>query len=435
MASGMMRKVITIPAEDRVREWRDWQAEKDQIAAIEAEEERLGLQGKVLEAETLRGIGGGALVIITAGDHSTPLTPEMIREGGIIAINVVSRWQISGRDWIKDLASPEYGQPRMWEMDNGAATRANIHPSRVICFRGARLPAGAAISDEDAFWGDSRLLRVYTEVSRSDEVQAWFAALVRKAKLLRFGVSNLTDYDQDELNKRIALIAQGENALNATLYSLPTKDGVGESGGEKIDDFQVTWAGIPAMMDAFDQRVAAVSDIPFTRLTGRSPAGMNATGAYDDLNWVKAVTTGQKLETGPCLKQLDPFLLASAGVSGEDIWWQFAPLSTPSEKEAADTFAVMMGAIEKVQATGAVPDEAFAKSFQNWLVENGYLPGIDVALEDIPEDERYGVAPDDDGSDPSAIQARGGDPDLSAERGGSGSGAARRAANDKKGEE
>jgi phage-related protein (TIGR01555 family) len=404
MASGMMRKVIAIPAEDRVREWRDWQADADQITAIEAEEKRLDLIAKVQEAETLRGVGGGALVIITAGNHDQELKPEQIGPGSIVAINVVSRWEITGKDWIKDLASPRHGQPRMWEVSggNGKDAAKNIHPSRVICFRGPRLPAGATISDEEKFWGDSRLLRVYTEVCRSDETQGWFAALVRKAKLLRFGIPDLDDRDQDQLDKRIAVIAQGENSLNATVFR---SSGGADDPGETITDYQVTWAGIPAMMDAFDQRVSAVSDIPFTRLMGRSPAGMNATGAYDDLNWVKTVTTGQKLETRPCLETLDPFLLRSAGVDPAKVTWAFAPLSVPTEKETADTFKTTMDAVEKVQATGAIPEQAFSEGFQNLMIEREYMPGLEQALKKIPENERYGISPDGDGTDPSALQA------------------------------
>lgn len=429
MSSGMMRKVIAIPAEDRVREWRDWQADADTITAIEAEERRLNLIGKVQEAETLRGIGGGAIILITAGDHSQELRPEQIAKGGIIAANVVSRWQITGKDWDKDLASPRFGQPGMWEMNGGEKNAQRIHPSRVICFRGARLPAGHAVSDEEAFWGDSRLLRVYQEVARSDETQAWFAALVRKAKLLRIGIPDLTDLDPEQLNARVALIATGESSLNATVYrSSPSAD----VGGEKIDDYQVNWSGIPAMMDAFDQRVAAVADIPFTRLMGRSPAGMNATGQYDDLNWSKTVTTGQNLETRPCLEQIDPFLLRSAGVDPAKATWAFAPLSVPSEKEQTDTFKTLMDAVEKVQATGAVPDQAFAESLQNLLIEREVMPGLEQALAKIPESERYGLDPEDDGSDPSALQAGKEGIEASAGSGGPpGSGEpARRAAND-----
>jgi phage-related protein (TIGR01555 family) len=429
MASGMMKKVISIPAEDRVREWRDWQADAKVIDAIEAEERRLSLQAKVQEAENLRGIGGGALIIITAGDHASELKPDQVRKGGIVAINVVSRWQITGKDWIKDLASPRYGEPTTWEMQGDKGDQVRIHPSRVICFRGARLPAGSAVADDEAFWGDSRLLRVYTEVTRSDETQAWFAALVRKAKLLRIGIPDLDSRDPEQLNKRIEVIALGESSLNATVYR---SSGGQDDAGETITDYQVTWAGIPAMMDAFDQRVSAVSDIPFTRLLGRSPAGMNATGQHDMDNWNKAVVSGQKLETRPCLEQLDPFLIRSAGADPAKVTWKFAPLSVPTEKEEADTFNVTMDAVTKLQATGAIPDEAFAKGLQNLMTEREYIPGLDQALAEIPENERFGLNPDDNGTDPSAIAAEGGDPNLEGAGGANGSVPPRRAANDGK---
>ncbi|WP_324699950.1 anti-CBASS protein Acb1 family protein [Novosphingobium sp. RL4] len=248
--------------------------------------------------------------------------------------------------------------------------------------------------------------------------------MARKAKLLRIGIPDLDSRDPEQLNKRIEVIALGESSLNATVYRC---SGGQDDAGETITDYQVTWTGIPAMMDAFDQRVSAVSDIPFTRLIGRSPAGMNATGQHDMDNWNKAVVSGQKLETRPCLEQLDPFLMRSAGADPAKVTWKFAPLSVPTEKEEADTFNVTMDAVTKLQATGAIPDEAFAKGLQNLMTEREYIPGLDQALAEIPENERFGLTPDDDGTDPSAIQAEGGDPNLA---GGGGSAPSRRATAD-----
>lgn len=441
MSSGMLRKVIQVPAADRVQKWRDWQAPKETIALIEAEEKRLGLRSKAKAAEVLRGLGGGALILITAGDHSQPLRPDAIAKGGLVAVNLVSRWQIDGDTWDEDLASPSYGTPRMFKISGGRGGQQRIHPSRVVCFRGDPIPAGAGIPVQEAFWGDCRLLRVYTEVTRSDETQAWFSALVRKAKLLRVGIPNLTDFTSTEsgqakLNSRIALIAEGENTLNAVVYDAGNgKDS--DSGGEKIDDYQITWAGIPAVMDAFDQRVAAVADIPFTRLMGRSPAGMNSTGQHDMDNWHDAVSDGQENELRPCLEQIDPVLLRSAGVADPaKVWWKFAPLDTPTEKEQAETLKLLLEAVDKLELSGLVPHEALARAVQNLLEERGDLPGLAEALAAMSEDERFGLSRGDgdegDDTDPSQIQAqqpKGGDPGL-AGRGGARDNPARRAAND-----
>lgn len=415
LSSGMMRKVIAIPAEDRVREWRDWQAEQDEITAIEAEERRLELQSKIQHAEILRGIGGGALILVTAGDHAEELKPGSVGKGGLVAVNVVSRWQITGKDWVDDLADPLYGTPRMWRLQ-GKGSGSDIHPSRVVCFRGGPMPMGSAMSIEEAYWGDSRLLRVFSEVQRSDNAQEWFSALVKKAKLLRIGIPNLTDYTatdegREKLNGRIQLIAESESVLNATIFSAA---GGPDEPGETITDYQVTWAGIPAVMDAFDQRVAAVSDIPFTRLTGRSPAGMNSTGKHDTENWDKAIKSGQKLELRPCLDQIDIALLPSAGVAPDKATWAFAPLDTPGEKEVAETFKTTIDALEKLNLMAIMPEEAFSELAQNLLAEREWLPGIDQVLAKFSKGERFNSGGDDDGVDPSAIQ-EGGDPTTGAE--------------------
>ena len=47
--SAIARNVVDLPAEDATREWREWQADAVQISAIEAEEMRLGLQGKTMQ--------------------------------------------------------------------------------------------------------------------------------------------------------------------------------------------------------------------------------------------------------------------------------------------------------------------------------------------------------------------------------------------------
>ncbi|WP_188656624.1 phage portal protein [Sphingomonas metalli] len=430
LASGMLQKVVDIPASDRVREWRDWQAEKDQIEAIEAEERRLGLIAKVKQAEVLRGIGGGALILAAPGNPAQPL--GVIGKGQLKAINVVSRWQLTGKDYVEELSDPAYGTPTMWRIANSKGG-TDVHPSRVICFRGDPLPAGYGVAGDDLFWGQSRLVRVWRDVERSDNAQGWFAALVKKAKLLRIGIPGLTDFTSTEngqarLDKRMSAIALGESVLNATVFDT----GDGQRPAETITDHQVNWNGIPAMMDAFDQRVAAVADIPFTRLMGRSPAGMNATGEHDTANYHAMVAAGQELDLRPCLEQIDAVMLQSAGVDPKGLWWQFSPLGKPTPEQEATRFKTTMEALQIAADLNAMPEQAFNAGVQGVIEENGWLPGSLPILADMSEEERFGLNPDAAGGDddPSRIQSEGGDPVL-AGAGGADT-PARRAANDAK---
>lgn len=414
-ASPSLRKAISIPATDRVRAWRDWQADSDQIEAIEAEEKRLKVQAKVKQGEILRGLGGGALILVAAGDPAMPL--NVTGKSGLVAVNVVTRWHLSGEEWDDDLASPTYGEPKYWTI-NGAKARTRIHPSRVVCFRGDPLPSAWRGTDEDRFWGRGRVPSLIESAQNLDEALGTFAALIKDAMNVDIGVSKLLDIvatadGEARLQRRLALMIQGGSVFNGKLYDLGDENG---KGGEKLDRHQITWTGIPEIIRAYAEAFCAAADIPFTRFWGTSAKGLNATGEGDERDWNKMVETGQELETRPCLEQIDTALIPSAlGSRPATIWWQFAPLSIPTEAEETTRFKTWTEAMDKVAMSGAVPEVAFNEAYQNGLRENGWTPGIDAALDKIPEAERFGGAPEDDGTDPSDLTQSNGrevDPSL-----------------------
>lgn len=406
-SSGLMRKVVDIPALDTVREWRDWQAEKAEIELLEAEERRLGIQAKVLQAETLRGLGGGALILGAPGDPEMPISAS-VGKGSLQYLHVVSRWQLTAQEWIDDPTDPLFGGPRYWQITTATGQR-RIHPSRVVCFRGDPLPNLAAGTNYDEqFWGESRVQRLMEAVQNSDTAQAAFASLISKARNTIVGIPGLLDMTSTTAGEQLIGRRMNAFALAESMYSVTLKDnGDGKEGsGESIDHRQVTWAGIPDIMYAFATFVAAVSDIPVTRLLGRAAEGMNSSGDSQQKDWNKMVMARQKLLLRPCLDKLDAVLIPSAlGSRPAELWWQFAPLDTPTEAEEATRFKTTTDAMKQVSDMAFVPDEAFAKAAQNTLVENGWMPGLDAALADIPEDERYGLNQEPDATDPSALQA------------------------------
>lgn len=407
--SGLMRKVIDIPALDMVREWRDWEADSATTALLAAEEKRLGLQQKILLAEIMRGLGGGALILGLPGDPAMPANMGAVGKGDLAYIHVVNRWQLSFGQMILDPTDLLFGGPEYFTMATTDGQR-RLHPSRVICFKGDPIPNLTGVSTLETFWGESRVQRLLEAVQNSDTAQTAFATLISKARNVIVGIPGLgelvsTTIGETQLAKRMQAFGVGESLYNVTLRD--AGDGT-QGAGETIDHRQVTWTGIPEVMDAFDQRVASVADIPMTRLAGRSPAGMNATGQHDADNWDKMVIARQNLMLRPCLDALDEPLIRSAlGSRPLEISWAFSPLNVPSETDEATRFKTTMDAVTQVQNTGAIPGEAFAESFQNTLVENGFMVGLETALAKIPEAERYGVqqGPDATGLDPSQLQA------------------------------
>lgn len=413
--SGLMRKIVQIPAMDMVREWRDWKVEADQISAIEAEEKRLGLRQKVRQAEILRALGGGALILGLPGNPSEP-APDRITLGQLAYINVVSRWHLSFMRLQNDATLPGYGEPEMWIMAT-AGGQVTIHPSRVVPFRAdtTAMLAAPSISAADEFWGESRVAQVLDAVTDCDAARGAFASLLHKARLTRIGIPDLSAIvsqpgGEQRVQARLEVIALAEGMFNASVYDA----GADGKTGEQINDVTYAFAGAKDVLNAYAEFAAAISDIPATRLLGRAAEGMSASGESQQADWRKKVRAMQTLDLAPCLDRVDPYLVQSAtgALPSASAWYDFAPLDTPSEKENAERFAKLMEATERLGNMAVMPERAFNRGVQSLLVDEGFLPELEQALAEIPDDERYGIEPDlsMEGGDPASEEPGGDNP-------------------------
>ncbi|WP_310533149.1 anti-CBASS protein Acb1 family protein [Novosphingobium sp.] len=416
--SGLMRKIIQIPAMDAVREWRDWKLEADQITLIEAEEKRLAIRQKVRQAEVLRGLGGGALILGLPGNPDQPAPAAA--KGSLAYVHVVSRWHLTFDALQDDARLPGYGEPAMWAMQAGTGP-VKIHPSRVIPFRADTSASLAmpATSPADAFWGESTVAQVLDAVQDSDMARSAFAAMLHKARLTRIGIPDLmgiaaTPGGEASLQKRMQAVAIAESIHNATIYN--AGDPETGKGGETITDATYSFAGAKDMINAYAEFVSAISDIPATRLLGRAPEGMNSSGDSQQKDWKKLVRARQELDIGPCIQRLDEYLVPSAlGMTPDGQWFDWAPLDTPDQKETAERFKLHAEALNVIANMGIMPERALAKGAQSLLIDEGYMPELEAALAEIPDDERFGIEPANDpqleeGGDP-ASTGMGGDPE------------------------
>lgn len=417
-SSWLIRKIVDIPAMDMTRERRDWQADQADIEKLEAEEKRLQLWAKVRQALILGRLGGGAIILGVGRENpELPISPDSLKAGSLRYMHVVSRYRLTVGPIVMDPESDLFGQPEYFQM-GGQGANVPIHPSRVVAFKGMHVPDLGITASDQWFWGDSVVQVVDEAVKNADTATGGFASLIHEAKVDTVSIPGLIEHvatpeGEALIKKRVEIANMFKSAWNTRILD----GGNGEDGtAEEWDTRQINWAGMPDVMNAFMGFVAGAADIPATRLLGRSPQGMNATGESDLTNYYDGLQARQDMDLRPQLEQIDRVLIPSAGVTVGDeakTWFEFPPLTTPTEQEEATTFNTSMDAVTKLLATALIPDVAMSKAVQNFMTERGYLPGLEGALAEVPEGERF-PEPAEEEPDPSALTQGGGDPAAAA---------------------
>ncbi|MCW7544891.1 DUF1073 domain-containing protein [Aurantimonas litoralis] len=376
--SWLARKVIDIPAMDMCREWRDWQAENDEIEKIEAEEKRLNVRGKALEAKTKARLYGGAAMFIGDGsvNQSDELRPERLAGGGLRYLPVLTCTRLAAGELETDVTSPWYGTPKVYTLQTGTGAQVIVHPSRLVRFIGAPLPN--VETTVATTWGDSILEAVSRALKDAEATAANVSEMTHEAKLDVIKIPELTasaslpDYEA-RLTKRVATSMMIKGLYNALIID----------GAEDYQQKQIDFATLPDVMDRFMQIAAGAADIPVTRLLGQSPAGMNSTGAHDEKNYFNRVRSMQELEMRPAMSVLDECIIWSAlGKRPAEVHYRWSELFQLDEKDHAEIALKHAQAFQIDANSGLIPDSALAKGRVNQLVEAGTYPGLEAAMDE-----------------------------------------------------
>lgn len=381
--SWLPRKIVDVPALDSCRKWRDWQADAEQIEKIEAEEKRLNVRGKVLEARTKARLWGGAAIIIGTGDErpEEPLDVERVKAGGIKYLTVVTRRELTAEDIERDPASEFYGRATHYQLAVKSGAPLRIHASRLVIFHGAQ------VADEDMNphrgWGESVLTAALSAVKNADASAGNIASLIFEAKVDIIRVpgfmENLSDPEYERRILQRYTLANTGKGINGTL--ILDKD-------EEYESKTTSFSNLHEILDRFLQIVAGAADIPLTRLLGTSPGGLNSTGEHDTKNYYDRIAAMQSIEMQPAMYRLDECLIRSAlGGRPKDVWYRWAPLEQMNEREIAEIGEKNATIIEKLHQTGLFSQEALAKAAVNMMVESGVIPGFEQYVEDNPAPE------------------------------------------------
>lgn len=383
-SAWLPRKIVDIVAMDATRRWRAWQADKDQITALEAEEKRLGIVGKTRDAMISARLYGGAVIYIATGDNDVeqPLVPARIKQGGIKHLTVIGRDYITPGEYSQKPEDPLFGKPAYYD-----ANGQKIHPSRLVVLTGAKLPAGSPMVET---WGDSVLLAMFDAIKQADSTAANIASMTYEAIVDVLRIPNLMEMLKAEggdakLVKYLTTLtmAKGNNGM------LVLDGGGAAVGSDKIStgtEYErkpISFGGLGDIWDRAMQNVSGAADIPMTRLFGIAAAGLNATGEGDAQNYASKIAAMQALEITPEFSVLDECLIRSAlGDRPKEIHYNWRPIYEPTDMERAALGKVTADIIAALGTSGLFLQEVLSEAGANAMIETGSLPGLEGAVDE-----------------------------------------------------
>lgn len=350
--SWLAEKVVEIPPEDMFRKWRDWDAKPDQVERIKETETELLVSLKLQNALSLARLYGGAgvLIVTQVADLSKPLNIEREDLQGLTVMNMR---ELTAKDLEKDPRSDNYAKPKEYQISIGEKSSGRtIHPSRLVRFVG-KPHTDPFLATENMGWGVSVLRSVYDYVKAADATAMNVASLIFEAnvdvlKIPRFMSQLADDRYKKLITERIAL-AMFIKGNNRTLLL---------DADETYERKQISFAGLPELMERAMINVSSGSKIPVTKFLGISPAGLSATGEHDMKNYYDMIESQQTLRITPACRLLDRMIVKRAiNRNDEQIKYTWAPLEQTNEEERGKIGKAIAETIQILRNAGIYMDE------------------------------------------------------------------------------
>lgn len=373
----VVQNVVGLMVDDMLREWYKLKGDTtpEMQDALEREERKTRTRARMNEGLRWgRLYGGAAGLIQVAGqeDLSKPLDLELVYPGSFRGLYILDRWQgITPNLGLVVVGGEE--EPESYSITDGAGnTVATVHHSRVVRFTGRDLPR--IERQAELYWGESEVEALYRDVVAHDNVSANMAALTFEANVNTMevkGLQQLLSMTPNETQRRFWDVMQAQSVLRKNFATQVVEQGT------KLTNTQYTFSGLREIYESMCMNLCGASHYPMTKLFGRSPSGLNATGESDLQNYYDYVDSQREAKLRPALEKLLPVLCMSAwGFVPDDLDIIFPPLWAPTAKEAAEIGKTKSEAIVAGYQAGLLNVDTAQKELKKLEDETGLFGSI-----------------------------------------------------------
>ncbi len=358
-----MKKIVSIPPDDMLLLWRQFDAPKQTVETMQKAEARCGMVGKLSQAlKCSRLHGTGMLVMITReAPLDEPLLLDALKPGDLANLLVFSKHDVAEEPQLElDQTSLSYGAPVHYEFrlpsDNSSLL---VHSSRVLRFDGIKPIAHDEVSAPQHYWGISVLIP--TIVSALGDHAG--ADDLRGSKIPTFATLFEDALELCELmrrNTRGTAVEQAAERVDSS-YAFHYFD------SRRFKDLEVDFLGLTEAIDdlptrlsipSITKRLVAFSDVPETRFRRIGPVVMKDSTSRDEWDYATQIANLQtRLLTAP-LRRLDSVVARDADLS-EAPDYMFKPLVHESELDQARRANALVDEVTaEVEASGIDRKEA-----------------------------------------------------------------------------
>lgn len=373
----VVQNVVGLAVDDMLREWYEITGSITPAAAkaIAKLERKTRLRARLNEGLRWgRLYGGAAGLILIKGqeDLSKPLDLGMIYPGSFQGLYILDRWQgITPNMGLVFDGGEEV--PESYSITDGRGhTVATVHHSRVVRFTGRDLPR--IERQTELYWGESEVEALYRDVVSHDNVSANMAALTFQANVNTMevkGLEQLLSIGSPQVQRRFWQVMQAQSVLRSNFATQVVEQGT------KLTNTQYSFAGLKDVYESMALNLCGASHYPMTKLFGRSPDGLNATGESDLTNYYDYIDSQREAKLRPVLERLLPVLCMSAlGGIPEDVEIDFPPLKTPTPTERAEIGKTKAEAIAAAYTNGLLNVDTAQKELKKLEEETGLFGSI-----------------------------------------------------------
>lgn len=373
----VVQNVVGLMVDDMLREWYKLKGSytPEALDALSKVERDTRLRERINEGlrwGCLYGGAAGLIMIDGQDDLSKPLDTDMIYPGSFKGLYILDRWQgiTPNMELVFEGGDPV---PESYSItDARGHTVVNVHHSRVVRFTGRDLPFLERVAE--MYWGESEVEALYKDVVAHDNVSANMAALTFQANINTMevkGLEQLFSIGSSQAQRRFWNVMQAQSVLRSNFGTQLVER------GNQIKNTQYTFTGLQEVYESMCLNLCGASHYPMTKLFGRSPAGMNATGESDLKNYYDYVDSQREAKVRPALQKLLPVLAMSAwGTVPDDLEVTFPPLWTPTATETAEIALKKAQAIRDTFQAGLFRADTAMKELKKLEEETGMFGSI-----------------------------------------------------------